>query len=68
MTLVLPGSAQVAAGNRRVGRIASDLGRTVGARLLVGGRPGLAQGRGAPVHLTAALGTVQVLMIALGLG
>jgi LCP family protein required for cell wall assembly len=70
MTLVMPGSAQVAAGNKRVGRLALLIWAGLWALLLLGGLLALVW-RGGMVSLLTygpTLRVVQVAMIVLGLG
>ncbi len=70
MTLLLPGSAQVAAGNRRVGRMALRIWAGLWVLAVLVGLVALTWPKAAVRLFTspATLVTVQVLVIALGLG
>ena len=70
MTLVLPGSAQIAAGSKRVGRIAVRTWIALWALLLMLGIGGLVARTAvlSVVTNTTALVAVQVLLVALGVG
>ncbi|MCW2802616.1 MAG: putative LytR family regulatory protein [Propionibacteriaceae bacterium] len=70
MTLVLPGSAQIAAGNRRVGRFAVRVWMALWASLLLVGALTLLWRGGAIAMFTfgPTLRVVQAVMIAVGIG
>jgi LCP family protein required for cell wall assembly len=70
MTLVMPGSAQLAAGNRTIGRIAICTWATVWALVVVLGLGALAWRSGVLSLFTTAtvLVVLQVLLVALGIG
>ena len=70
MTLVVPGSAQLAAGNRRIGRIAVLTWATVWALVVVLGLGALVWRSGVLSLFTTAtvLVVLQVLLVALGIG